>query len=88
LIGLGLQELNALGGAPQGVDGDPVLQRPGGRSRRLAQAATWRAVLRPRSSARNSSGAPTISALSWPMAATRAVVARRLVVSSARSASR
>jgi len=37
-----------------------------GRSRRLAQQATWRLVGWPRSSARSSSGAPTISALSSP----------------------
>jgi hypothetical protein len=40
-----------------------------GRSRRLAQALIWLLVLRPRSSARSSSGAPTISALSWSLTA-------------------
>jgi hypothetical protein len=35
-----------------------------GRARSLAQRLIWRLVARPRSSARSSSGAPTISALS------------------------
>jgi hypothetical protein len=64
LVDLGLQELDALGGGPQGravawCSSDLV-----GRARRLAQCWIWLAVLRPRSSARSSSGAPTISALS------------------------
>ena len=41
----------------------------------VAQRPTWRLVVRPRSSARNSSGAPTISALSWLVARTLATQA-------------
>src|SRR5829696_6968400 len=46
-----------------------------GRSRNLAQRAIWPLVASPRSSARNSSGAPTIRALSWLTALTLAAQA-------------
>src|SRR5215218_2959135 len=59
-----------------------------GRSRSPAQCAIWRLVASPRSSARSSSGAPTIRALSWLTALTLATQALWRVVSSTRSASR
>jgi hypothetical protein len=59
-----------------------------GRSRSLAQRAICRLVPSPRSSVRSSSGAPTISALSWLMAQTLATHALWRVASSTRSASR
>ena len=65
-----------------------MLQRPGRPLPQAGAVGDLPAVRRPRSSARSSSGAPTSSALSWPIAATRARVALRRVVSSTRSASR
>ena len=53
-----------------------------------AQRLIWCLVVRPRSSARSSSGAPTISASSWLVALTLAAQALWRVASSTRSASR
>jgi hypothetical protein len=66
LVGLRGQELDALGSARSAWMVARCSSDLVGRARRLAQQAIWRAVLRPPSSARRSSGAPTISALSSP----------------------
>jgi hypothetical protein len=59
-----------------------------GRSRSLAPWVIWAWLVRPRSSARRSSGAQTISDLRWLTAAVRAVTAPALVVMRTRRASR
>ena len=61
LVCPGSRHLDPVGGRAQHPDGHAVLQRPG-RSRSRAQRVTCRLVTSPRSSARSSSGAPTISA--------------------------
>jgi hypothetical protein len=88
LDGLGGQQLAAVGGGAQRLDGHAMLQRPGGPVPERGAVAIWRLVARPRSSARSSSGAPTISALSWLMAQILAAQALWRLASSTRIASR
>jgi len=59
-----------------------------GRSRSVAQRVIWRLVASPRSSARSSSGAPTMRALSWLVALTLAAQAPWRVANSTRNVSR
>jgi hypothetical protein len=59
-----------------------------GRSGSAAQEATWPVVLQARSSARSSSGAPTMRALSWLRGQVRAVTTPWRVANSTRRASR
>ena len=83
------------GAAAARLDGDEVgriFREESGRSlagrcRNRAQRPIWRLVASPRNSARSSSGAPTISALSWLMALTLATQALWRVASSTRNAS-
>ena len=89
-FGLGLQQLDAMSSGPQRADSGAVLQRPG---RAIAQAGAVLdlagGVLRPRSSARSSSGAPTISALGRQLTYERLSTAEvRIFVSAWRARSR